>query len=82
MKRKFKRIRWWFEYGLLYSLFLGSRLVPERLALACGRGLGRLVYHVLQIRRGVVLEAVLGQLYLVILVARMVSLQLAHSRKD
>jgi KDO2-lipid IV(A) lauroyltransferase len=56
VNRKFKRIRWWLEYGLLYSLFFVSRLMPERMLLAMGRGLGRLVYHVLQIRRGVVLE--------------------------
>jgi len=51
-----KKIRWWLEFGLLYGLFLISRLIPHRLLLGFGRWLGLFVWHMLRIRREVVLE--------------------------
>lgn len=58
-----KRLRWLVEYAALYPLFLVARLLPLRLAVAVGRGAGRLAYRVFGIRRKVVrdnLRAALG----------------------
>jgi KDO2-lipid IV(A) lauroyltransferase len=51
-----KKVRWWLEFGLLYGLFLFSRLAPRRLLLGFGRWLGWVAWYVLRIRRGVVLD--------------------------
>lgn len=55
MRKLAKRLRWWLEFGALYGLFLFSRLMPRQLLLAWGRALGLAAYHLLRIRRGVVL---------------------------
>jgi KDO2-lipid IV(A) lauroyltransferase len=54
--RVIKNIRWWLEYGLLYLVFTGLRLVPSRWRIPCGRSLGVAVWHLFRIRRKVVLE--------------------------
>jgi KDO2-lipid IV(A) lauroyltransferase len=53
---KAKRFRWWLEYGLLYALFMVSRIMPRPVLFAWGRLLGRVAFHILRIRRGVALD--------------------------
>jgi KDO2-lipid IV(A) lauroyltransferase len=55
MKRISKKLKWRCEYGLVYLLFSSLRLVPSRWRTAWGRGLGVAVWHLLRIRRQVVL---------------------------
>jgi KDO2-lipid IV(A) lauroyltransferase len=50
-----KRIKWWVEFGVLYGLYLISRVLPRRWLLGLGNLLGLFVWHILRIRRGVVL---------------------------
>lgn len=51
-----KRIAWALEYALLRCVAAASLLVPESRIPAAGRALGGFVYHVLRIRRAVVME--------------------------
>jgi len=50
------RPRQWFDFLLLYGLFLLARPLPRRFLLAVGRGLGSLTWHVFGYRREVVLD--------------------------
>ena len=56
MRRVLKKIRWRLEYGALLVLFYLARSLPWPRLVGWGRWLGRFVYHVLPIRRRVVLE--------------------------
>ncbi len=55
MRRLLRRGRHLLEFAALYLLYLATRLVPRRALLGLGRGLGRLTWRLLPIRRAVVL---------------------------
>jgi len=50
------RPRQWLDYALLRVLYGAAALMPRRLGLALGRGLGSFVWHVVRYRRVVVLD--------------------------
>lgn len=50
------RVRQWFDFSVLYVLFLCARPLPRGLLLVVGRSLGSLVWHVVRYRRSVVLD--------------------------
>lgn len=49
-----RRLRWLVEYLFLAALYGVARLLPEALLRRCGRGLGRLAWHLARRRRRVV----------------------------
>jgi KDO2-lipid IV(A) lauroyltransferase len=51
-----RAIRWRLEFIALLLLYRASLLLPQRWVVPWGRGLGRLVFHILPLRRTVVLE--------------------------
>ncbi len=50
------RSRKWFDFLLLYSLFILVRPLPRKLLLAVGRGLGTFAWRVIRFRRSIVLD--------------------------
>ncbi|HJV65034.1 MAG TPA: lysophospholipid acyltransferase family protein [Geomonas sp.] len=57
-----KKIRWNLETALFLSLSFAMALVPDRLALLMGSGLGRLFFHLLKDRRRVAIENIADSL--------------------